>query len=198
MILRPWPMYPWLLGFNVPCSVYSVPMVVTSIVLDEMSNGRPRPRTKGQQLRCAPRMALLCCTLLSLLPFSQLCPIIRLQCSGWPCALQSFFWSAQGSSATWLCADPTIITRYVNKQTHIFSRGKNTLKNPKNQFQGINSASLCILSGRYDNPIPTQCPAPIDCSKNPAPQKKTAFFFRHTWLQGKNFHGICLEILFPR
>ncbi len=26
-------------------------------------------------------------------------------------------------------------------------------KEPKNQFQGINSASLCSLAGRYDNPI---------------------------------------------
>ncbi len=40
---------------------------------------------------------------------------------------------------------------------------------PKNRFQGKNSASLCSLAGRYDNPIPTQFLAPIDCSKIPAP-----------------------------
>jgi hypothetical protein len=39
---------------------------------------------------------------------------------------------------------------------------------PKNWFQGTDSASLCSLAGRYDNPIPTQFLAPIDCSKIPA------------------------------
>ncbi len=37
---------------------------------------------------------------------------------------------------------------------------------PRNRFQGINSASLCSLAGRYDNPIPTRCLAPIDFFKN--------------------------------
>jgi hypothetical protein len=32
----------------------------------------------------------------------------------------------------------------------------------------MDSASLCSLAGRYDNPIPTRCLAPIDCSKIPA------------------------------
>ncbi len=32
----------------------------------------------------------------------------------------------------------------------------------------MNSASLCSLAGRYDNPIPTRCLAPIDCLKIPA------------------------------
>ncbi len=36
---------------------------------------------------------------------------------------------------------------------------------PKNRFQGMNSASLCRLAGRYDNPIPTWFLAPIDCLK---------------------------------
>jgi hypothetical protein len=34
---------------------------------------------------------------------------------------------------------------------------------PRNRFQGINSASLCSLVGRYDNPIPTRFQAPLDC-----------------------------------
>ncbi len=33
---------------------------------------------------------------------------------------------------------------------------------------GIDSASLCSLAGRYDNPITTRFLAPIDCSKIPA------------------------------
>jgi hypothetical protein len=32
----------------------------------------------------------------------------------------------------------------------------------------INSASLRSLASRYDNPIPTRFPAPIDCLKIPA------------------------------
>ncbi len=39
---------------------------------------------------------------------------------------------------------------------------------PRNRFQGINSASLCSLAGRYDNPIPTRCITPIDYLKIPA------------------------------
>ncbi len=39
---------------------------------------------------------------------------------------------------------------------------------PRNRFQGMNSASLCSLAGRYDNPIPTRFLAPLDCLKIPA------------------------------
>jgi hypothetical protein len=39
---------------------------------------------------------------------------------------------------------------------------------PRNQFQGMNSTSLCSLAGRYDNPIPTRFLTPIDCLKIPA------------------------------
>ncbi len=38
---------------------------------------------------------------------------------------------------------------------------------PRNRFQGMNSASLFSLAGRYDNPIPTRCLAPIDFLKIP-------------------------------
>jgi hypothetical protein len=40
-----------------------------------------------------------------------------------------------------------------------------TFKEPRNQFQGVDSASLCSLAGRYDNPIPTRFLNPIDCPK---------------------------------
>jgi hypothetical protein len=36
---------------------------------------------------------------------------------------------------------------------------------PRNQFQGMNSASLRRLAGRYDNPIPIRSLAPINCVK---------------------------------
>ncbi len=39
---------------------------------------------------------------------------------------------------------------------------------PRNRFQGIDSASLCSLAGRFENPIPTRFLAPIDCSIIPA------------------------------
>ncbi len=42
---------------------------------------------------------------------------------------------------------------------------------PWNRFQGMNSASVCSLAGRYDNPIPTRCLAPIDCLIIPAQEQ---------------------------
>ncbi len=39
---------------------------------------------------------------------------------------------------------------------------------PRNWFQGMDSASLCSLAGRYENPIPPLCLAPIDFLKIPA------------------------------
>ncbi len=36
----------------------------------------------------------------------------------------------------------------------------------------MNSADICSLAGRYDNPIPTQFLAPIDCLKIPALVRK--------------------------
>jgi hypothetical protein len=38
---------------------------------------------------------------------------------------------------------------------------------PRNRFQGMNSASICSLAGRYDNPIPPRFLAPIDFLKIP-------------------------------
>ncbi len=52
------------------------------------------------------------------------------------------------------------------------------LRSPWIKLKGIDFASLCSLAGRYDNPIPTQFLAPIDCYKIPAQSiydKKIAF-----------------------
>ncbi len=38
----------------------------------------------------------------------------------------------------------------------------------RNRFQGMNSASLCSLAGRYDTPIPPRFLAPVNCLKIPA------------------------------
>jgi hypothetical protein len=46
--------------------------------------------------------------------------------------------------------------QFTNIRAQIFK-----LKEPKNRFQGINTASLCSLAGQYDNPIPTRFLAPI-------------------------------------
>jgi hypothetical protein len=35
----------------------------------------------------------------------------------------------------------------------------------KISVKGIDSASICSLAGRYDNPNPTRFLAPVDCSK---------------------------------
>ncbi len=45
---------------------------------------------------------------------------------------------------------------------------------PQNWYQGMNSVSLCSLAGRYENPIPPWCLAPIDFLKIPA---QITFFF---------------------
>ncbi len=42
---------------------------------------------------------------------------------------------------------------------------------PRNRFQGMNSAILSGLAGRYDNPIPTWFLAPIDFLTIPAQSK---------------------------
>jgi hypothetical protein len=39
---------------------------------------------------------------------------------------------------------------------------------PRNRFQGMNSASLCSLPGRYDNPLPPRFLTPINSLKIPA------------------------------
>jgi hypothetical protein len=62
----------------------------------------------------------------------------------------------------WVCAH----------RTHVFCTctepAFQTFMEPRNRFQGMNSASLYSLVGRYDNPVPTRCLAPID------------FFFRNS------------------
>ncbi len=42
-----------------------------------------------------------------------------------------------------------------------------TFMESRNRFQGMNSASLCSLAGRYDNPITPRFLAPIDRLKIP-------------------------------
>jgi hypothetical protein len=58
----------------------------------------------------------------------------------------------------------TFSFRCVVEQSPYFQ----TFMEPRNRFQGMNSASLCSLAGPYDNPIPNRFLAPIDCLKIPA------------------------------
>jgi hypothetical protein len=51
---------------------------------------------------------------------------------------------------------------------HVQSPNICIFKEPKNLLQGINSASICRLAGRYDNPIPTRFLAPVNFLKIPA------------------------------
>ncbi len=56
-----------------------------------------------------------------------------------------------------------------------------TFKEPRNRFQGINSARLCSLAGRYDNTIPTRFLAPIDCSKIYGSRFKVRILTKGSW-----------------
>ncbi len=71
----------------------------------------------------------------------------------------------------------TAVTEYEFVEENFFFSGYRepstepeclTFKEPKNRFQVTNSARLCSLAGRYDNPIPPWFLAPIDCLKIPA------------------------------
>ncbi len=71
--------------------------------------------------------------------------------------------NAMPAFVTLVLPDPLFILHFS------FSLSPNfwTLKELRNRFQGINSASLWSLGGRYDNPIPTRFRAPIVCFKIP-------------------------------
>ncbi len=58
-----------------------------------------------------------------------------------------------------------------------------TFLEPRNRFQGMNSASLCILAGRYDNPFPTRFLAPIDRARICGSCKETRYRFS-AWRAG--------------
>jgi hypothetical protein len=45
------------------------------------------------------------------------------------------------------------------------SRGIDSKESIPRRFQGMNSASLCSLAGRYDDPIPTRFLASKECLK---------------------------------
>jgi hypothetical protein len=62
---------------------------------------------------------------------------------------------------------------------------------PRNRFQGNDSAGLCSLAGWYDNPFPSSYTlflAPIDCSKIPAEKKN--FLQEMLWLKVENYASI--------
>ncbi len=61
-----------------------------------------------------------------------------------------------------------------------------TFMEPRNRFQGMNSASLCSLAGRYDNPILPRFLAPIDCLKIPALESADS---RIGGERGEGFHN---------
>ncbi len=79
---------------------------------------------------------------------------------------------------------------------------------PRNWFQRMNSASLCSLACRYDNPIPPRFLAPIDFLKSPAlyiEQKGGAYNMdwklkaHQIWSASPNgAEGICVPIYWRR
>jgi hypothetical protein len=58
---------------------------------------------------------------------------------------------------------------------------------PRNRFQRMNSASLCSLAGRYDNPIPPRFVAPIVFLKIPAQDSG------YTVLSKSSFQEVIME-----
>jgi hypothetical protein len=78
--------------------------------------------------------------------------------------------TCNGDSGGALLSDVIGVSEYIQYSTS--QRWRTELvflkfMEPRNRFQGMNSASLCSLEGRYDNPIPTRYLAPIDCLKIP-------------------------------
>jgi hypothetical protein len=56
---------------------------------------------------------------------------------------------------------------------------------PRNRFQGMNSASLCSLAGRYDNPIHTRFLATIRLFKNSSSDLNVSlrpWVYVHQWM----------------
>ncbi len=74
--------------------------------------------------------------------------------------------------------------------------GFSNFMGPGNRFQGMNSASLCSLAGRYDNPIPPRCLAPIDCLlfKHSSSVRGVGFSMNPC----SNVHGESLSRMTPR
>jgi hypothetical protein len=62
-----------------------------------------------------------------------------------------------------------------------------TFMEPRNRFQGMNSASLCSLAGRFDNPIPPRFLAPIDSLKIPAQSELAVLKTTDLFLEGQNY-----------
>jgi hypothetical protein len=65
---------------------------------------------------------------------------------------------------------------------------------PRNRCQGINSASLCSLAGRYDNPIPSRCLAPIEFLKIPA--QYCTDMCRFIERTRKVYYGHCADVAY--
>jgi hypothetical protein len=71
---------------------------------------------------------------------------------------------------------------------------------PRTRFQGINSANLCSLADRYDNPIPTRFLAPIDCFKIPAQgvesdKQRRKYTILKEGKSAKLFYGLLLIVI---
>ncbi len=85
----------------------------------------------------------------------------------------------QGKSLLWEwccfifieCCTNCTLERWDNLSLRAFRRYPEPefwIKELRKRFPWIDSASLCSLAGRYDNPIPARFLASIDCSRIPA------------------------------
>ncbi len=79
---------------------------------------------------------------------------------------------------------------WVYSQSFIQSPYFLTFMEPRNRFQGMNSASLWSLAGRYDNPIPPRFLALIDSLKIPA-QYANFVLTKYVQRNSRNFLAWC-------
>ncbi len=91
---------------------------------------------------------------------------------GWCYFYKKFFWTPKnnfvinGQHATCLYIEE--VCTIPSNSLHRRARSFKHFRSPGNRFQIINSASLCSLAGRYDNPVPTLFLALMERLKIPA------------------------------
>jgi hypothetical protein len=130
-----------------------------------------------ERLRSYPKCPFICLSSCLRITCLSTCMFIRLSVCLYTCLSMPCFPNYLSSMLTnhWPTASTTIVqcTLYISISLFCYisaslpscvqSPNFLTSKEPRNRSHGINSASLCILAGRYDNPIPTRFLAPIDC-----------------------------------
>ncbi len=80
--------------------------------------------------------------------------------------------TSQEVEVEWLSEDWLLFGRYPSIWEQLTRDGIFKLLRSPGLFQGLDSASLCSLAGRYNNPTATRFLAPIDSSKNSSTENR--------------------------